>query len=54
MKELDKKLAKKFLQNFRSSRGGPEKSTETRYEMKECKKTTFRLQKYKKYTADVR
>ena len=41
---------KMFLQNFNYSRDGPEKSTETRHEMKEHKKTT---QHCKKYTADV-
>ena len=33
----------RFLQNSISSRGGPEKGTETRHEMKECKKTTLHL-----------
>ena len=34
---------KKFLQNFISSRDGLENSTETRHEMKECKKTNIHL-----------
>ena len=43
-------LGKEFVQNFISSRDGPEKVQKTRCEMKECKKTTLHQQKY---TADV-
>ena len=41
--ETKRNLGKKFLQNFISNRGGPEKSTETRHEMKERKETALHL-----------